>query len=248
MAISLRSSPNVNESPTLEGEEMKNTQMKQMKVFSARRGWLLSVAFMVAGLMLAPAPANAARACADSVTLTFRDADGDSVKSDGGLEGDGSGDKSYYDGANFECDGDLYFSIGNGRTLTFDLSAWGKGVVNAGGNVIFEVDSNSDSVRGVQASEETSKVQFNFVVDGTRYFLTFRPGTYSDTDNIDVRKVNDTWEIEASSTDRARLRSCKSTGKCTTTELQVVGDDGEPLVPAVYSHPAPFLITAKIQP
>jgi len=160
--------------------------------------------------------AVAAKPCDVPVTASFRDDGADSVRSDGG---------EYIDGrdrvnSDIACDGDYYFLSGT-RTLVFDLALISSSPVNAGGNFAVEVGLDG-GLLGMSNDQpvQTTKVQFNFVVGPTRYFLAFWQDRYPDTHDINVTRLdNNTWVVEAPSTATAKLLSCSAKGKCNQVEV-----------------------------
>ncbi len=156
-------------------------------------------------------------ACDDvSVNLFLRDASDDSVKSDGG---------SYP--AQLNCNNDtnnLSLATGAGRGMTFALtnpSDGGTFTLSTGGPVSTNLGAAIADAGGILAmdvgtSAATTRVQFNFVQSGKRYFLSWG-SNYSGASTATVTHPDaGTWVIETSLQpgNIARLRECPANGAC----------------------------------
>lgn len=200
---------------------MKTIENKNM---TALQGFfVLAFALVLAGPMVISNPAVQAKGqpCMGGVDVTFRD--GTFYEGEDRVRSDGLG--TYFDCANITSD-HLFFRTADGRTVIFDLTQPADANSPSLGRVQVETNlgveiAGPDGLPGMEVGEiqPTTKVQFNFVVGSTRYFLQW--GSNYNTDVADVTRTGpDTWTIEASRTDKARVQSCAAKGKC---NLKTVG-------------------------
>lgn len=191
-------------------------------------GLAVLLAFALAGPMLVFNPEvqaqgkgkpNPNQTC-DDVRVELRlplDISGDSVvTSDGG----------FYP-AQLNCNNDtnnLYLQTDAGRGVVVQLSKLSDGgtsdfstdapvSANLGASI---ADEGGILSLGVGASAPTTKVQFNFVLGSTRYFLSWG-SNYEDASTATVTHPDDnTWFIETSPEpgNIARLRECPAKGAC----------------------------------
>lgn len=151
-----------------------------------------------------------------SVNLFLRDASGDSVTSDGG---------SY--AAQLNCNNDtnnLHQQTEAGRGISFQLtnpSDGGSFTLSTGGPVSANLGASiadSGGILGLGVGEvaTTTKVQFNFVHGGKRYFLSWGSNYPSASTATVTHPDADTWVIETSAEPNniARLRECPANGAC----------------------------------
>lgn len=150
------------------------------------------------------------------VNLFLRDGAGDSVTSDGG---------SYP--AQLNCNNDtnnLFLQTDAGRGMAFQLTHLSDGSTDefsTGGPVSTNLgasiaDSGGILGLGVGETATTTKVQFNFVHNGKRYFLSWG-SNYEGASTATVTHPDaDTWVIETSPEPNsvARLRECPAKGAC----------------------------------
>ena len=151
-----------------------------------------------------------------SVNLFLRDDPADSVTSDGG---------SYP--ARLNCNNDtnnLYLLTDAGRGIAFQLtnpSDGGSFTLSTGGPVSTNLgasiaDSGGILGLGVGDIATTTKVQFNFVANGKRYFLSWGSNYPGASTAVVTHPDADTWVIETSAEPNniARLRECPANGAC----------------------------------
>ncbi len=172
-------------------------------------------------LALVPAQPFAAQGrsgkCTVSATLTFRDDPGDAARSDGGV--------TYP--VSFGCDGGNGFLLCCDQRFVFELNNQKSGAPftlgptpAVGANLGVEIADGFTSL-AVGESAETTKIQFNFVIGNSRYFLrwgasnNWLPGMST---VMVTRTAEDTWVIETSPAPNnvAALHECPAKGACKT--------------------------------
>ena len=195
-----------------------------------RIAFRLMLMLVVAGVVLAAPlgrsaaapkpPGGPGASCNILLNVSFRDAEGDAVRSDGlGTYFDGSEQVT----AQIDCGDDFRMLTGN-RAWGIDLDAVSSDLVNAEGNLGVEVGipGGLDTMEP-GATLQSTKVRFNFWVGSSRYTLIFQKSQFPLTHDIDVTRVDEnTWVVEAPADAVANLQTCPLRGKCSAPVNQTV--------------------------